>query len=215
MSHDSRVVFLTFPLSGMMCAGIQTGKNQNKVQATCSCALNAILTSLFGNIFMTHIAFIHPFSFNWLNAISILIFGNIFMIHVSYIHPSTHQRQECGACPCSHLLRHPHHQCGKTQGGISQRSKEWTWNTKVQPDLAPNLSLVSSQIYMWSQVLEFYRPFSHTFSRNLCLSFVLSKRTVFSKAITNRSRDDADSNNWCLWSLLLFAFDLFLSWEHI
>ena len=33
-----------------------------------------------------------------------------------------------------------------------------------------------------SQVLEFYRPFSHTFSRNLCLSFVLSKRTVFSKA---------------------------------
>ena len=122
----------------MMCAGIQTGKNQNKVQATCSCALNAILTLLFGNIFMTHIAFIHPFSFNWLNAISILIFGNIFMIHVSYIHPSTHQRQECGACPCSHLLRHPHHQCGKTQGGISQRSKEKTWQAKVQPDLRPN-----------------------------------------------------------------------------
>ena len=31
------------------------------------------------------------------------------------------------------------------------------------------------------EVLEFYRPFSHTFSRNLCLSFVLSKRTLFSK----------------------------------
>ena len=38
------------------------------------------------------------------------------------------------------------------------------------------------QSHFQSQVLEFYRPFSHTFSRNLCLSFVLSKRTVFSKA---------------------------------
>ena len=133
----------------MMCAGIQTGKNQNKVQATCSCALNAILTLLFGNIFMTHIAFIHPFSFNWLNAISILIFGNIFMIHVSYIHPSTHQRQECGACPCSHLLRHPHHQCGKTQGGISQRSKENSWNIKVQPDLKSNWN---TDLRFWSSI---------------------------------------------------------------
>ena len=31
------------------------------------------------------------------------------------------------------------------------------------------------------EVLEFYKPFSHTFSRNLCLTFDLSKRVVFSK----------------------------------
>ena len=79
---------------------------------------------------------------------------------------SYHIRQECGPCPCPHLLRHPHHQRGKTEGGAFLSSTIQRMNLKCQ-----------------SQVLEFYRPFSHTFSRNLCLSFVLSKRTVFSKAI--------------------------------
>ena len=31
------------------------------------------------------------------------------------------------------------------------------------------------------QVLDFYQPFSHTFSRNLTLSFDLARRIVFSK----------------------------------
>ena len=78
---------------------------------------------------------------------------------------SYHIRQECGPCPCPHLLRHPHHQRGKTEGGKHLSS-----------------TIQRMKLKCGSQVLEFYRPFSHTFSRNLCLSFVLSKRTVFSKA---------------------------------
>ena len=35
------------------------------------------------------------------------------------------------------------------------------------------------------EVLEFYKPFSHTFSRNLCLTFDLSKRVVFSKVTSS------------------------------
>ena len=44
------------------------------------------------------------------------------------------------------------------------------------------------------EVLEFYKPFSHTFSRNLCLTFDLSKRIVFSKV----SVSNASSQHPCL-----------------
>ena len=37
------------------------------------------------------------------------------------------------------------------------------------------------QVDRLKEVLEFYKPFAHTFSRNLALTFDLSKRVVFAK----------------------------------
>ena len=57
----------TFPPTGMMCAGIQTGKNQNKVQATFQCTECNIMLIL-GNI-------LNVTGNNALNAILMMLFA--------------------------------------------------------------------------------------------------------------------------------------------